>query len=200
MQSHLMHSVPSAIGVAMLVASIAILVIGRRHGLLRSRRTVLPAAYVGIHGLVGIVLAVGRQLALPRGDVGTLAATLDVLGLLLLALVVVDADHVARTIREELARSRERASEYERARLDYERIMRHRLGNPLAIVTGGVETIRSLGDQLDPAVREELLGEVAAAARRLEQLAIDPAPRTIEERGLDGRVRVSAGAPILVGA
>ncbi|MCZ4495818.1 MAG: hypothetical protein JWM25_401, partial [Thermoleophilia bacterium] len=167
---------------AMLLATIAVLVVGARHGSARSARTLLPAAYLALHAAIGGLLIAGRHFALPRGDVHMVAMVLDLVGIVLLLLTIVGMDQAARTVRRDLRRSDLEAAEYDRARRDYESLMRHRIANPLAIVDGGIRTLADHGDRIDAATRALLLADMVAALERLELVETMPSPRTPEER------------------
>jgi signal transduction histidine kinase len=179
----------------MFLAALAVLLLGRRHGRALSARTLLPAAYLGLHALVGGLLFVGHRFALPRGDVHLVTSLLDLVGLVVLVLAIVDMDHVARGVRRDLERSRSEAAEYERARRDYETLMRHRIANPLAVVSGGIGTLADHGERMDPGTRKLLLDEMAAALERLELVETLPSPRSVEERDLDGIARIAPALP-----
>ena len=97
-----------------------------------------------------------------------------------------------RALRFSLDEAAARASEYERALADYRRLARHRLANPLAVVRGGVTTLREL--ELEPAQRDEILRTVEEAALDLERVALDPQPRSPEEGDL--RPRPSRPQPL----
>lgn len=66
------------------------------------------------------------------------------------------------------------AAEYRRALLDYRRLVRHRLANPLTAVTAGVLTLRDLNGELTPERRLEILEAMLETSARLEQAVLDP--------------------------
>lgn len=81
--------------------------------------------------------------------------------------------------------------EYERARSDYARLVRHRLANPLSIIAGAAHAITTpWADEY--AHRVELAGLIEAALARIGDLDVDPSATGIEERGLDARPAVSS--------
>lgn len=82
-----------------------------------------------------------------------------------------------------------RREEYARALVDYHRLARHRLANPLAAIRGSIVTLRDVPD-LDESSREQLLDALETETRRLEAVALDPEIRGPEERGLDPRPNV----------
>jgi len=118
----------------------------------------------------------------------------DALLLLVLVLLLLGLDRTVRALRFSLDEAAARASEYERALADYRRLARHRLANPLAVVRGGVTTLRELELELEPAQRDEILRTIEEAALDLERVALDPQPRGPEERDL--RPRPSRPQPL----
>lgn len=189
MLHQILANAQTIISCLVLLASAAVVRIGHRNGHLRSRTTLLPAAYLALHGAMGLVFAFARGLAIPRDQVHATVAVLDVAGLLLLALTLLDVDHATSAVRDRLLRSREHALEYARARRDYEQLMRHRIANPLTVVEGGVQTLVALGDRLDTPTRGALLAAIADAAARLREVSIDPAQRSAEEHELHASPR-----------
>jgi len=79
-------------------------------------------------------------------------------------------------------RLRLRQQEYERALRDYRSLARHRLANPLTVIRGGLETLRT--QKLSRRQRDELIEVIAQEAARLESVALDPSANGDEERGL----------------
>ena len=108
---------------------------------------------------------------------------------LLLGLTMFDAHQAAKRMRVALRISRATATEYERARRDYEQLMRHRIANPLAVVDGGIDTLLRYGDQIDDSTRRDLLLAMADSTRRLRDFTPDPASRTTEEVNLHATPR-----------
>lgn len=92
----------------------------------------------------------------------------------------------ARVIVRALTDARRRASqgrrEYERALRDYERLMAHRIANPLTVIAGTAQTLRDV--DLPAHERDELLGLIVDAAKRLEATSSRPAVESVEERDL----------------
>jgi signal transduction histidine kinase len=79
--------------------------------------------------------------------------------------------------------ARLRAREYERARRDYGRLIRHRIANPLMTIGGAARTLRvGRGDE---ARREQLLESIIEASDDLEQLSLEPQARSAEESELE---------------
>lgn len=78
------------------------------------------------------------------------------------------------------------AREYRRALHDYERLVRHRLANPLTVISSGLETMDALGDA--PANHEhrtKVLETMRQASNDLQYVSLAPSPLRPEERELD---------------
>jgi signal transduction histidine kinase len=86
-----------------------------------------------------------------------------------------------------------REAEYERALVDYRRLMRHRIANPLAAVRGGIQSLKDLPD-LSNEERTILVDSAQEAVRRLEHVALNPKPLSREEGALEGRPRTERDA------
>jgi signal transduction histidine kinase len=190
MNSLLMY-VPFVGTVALLGAAVAILVVGRRHGRTLSSRTLLPAGYLVLHAAVSGMLFLGQRFRLDRDHVHMLATSLDLIGIVVLGLAIWDMDRMARSVRRDLQQSKREAREYERARLDYEQLMRHRIANPLTVVSGGIATLREYGDNIAPETRALLLDDIAEALERLELVETVTTPVSVEELCLDAVPHVS---------
>lgn len=74
--------------------------------------------------------------------------------------------------------------EYERARRDYRSLMDHRIGNPLAAISGAATTLLSNDIDIPAEQQQELLHVIEAEAQRLARIALTPRTVTAEERGL----------------
>lgn len=114
-----------------------------------------------------------------------LAAPVDVLLLVALALLIVGLDQTARGLRLAEDEALDREDEYARALADYRRLARHRLATPLTVLRSGTAALRSL--DLDSRQRNEVLDELEQASRRLEKVALEPEPLSPEERTLEPR-------------
>jgi signal transduction histidine kinase len=113
----------------------------------------------------------------------------DGLAVLLLTLLIFG---IRRMVRGLLAVENEaamREAEYERALVDYRRLMRHRIANPLTALRGGIQSLRDLPD-LSPEDRAILVESVHEAVQRLEHVALNPSPLGREEASLEGRPRL----------
>ncbi len=113
----------------------------------------------------------------------------DVLILLVVVLLIFGLDKTVTALRAARDEAELRRSEYDRALVDYRRLARHRLANPITAIRGSVTTLRELRD-LDEATRDALLRAVDEEAARLETIALEPEVGSAEERGLDPRPRV----------
>ena len=122
------------------------------------------------------------------GSVLVLAALVNALVVVVLVLLLFWIRRMIRVLRSAVEDAVLRRTEYERALADYRHLMRHRIANPLTAVRGGLQSLRELPD-LSRDERLQLLETVQAAARRLEWIALDPAPRSTEEKQLEARPR-----------
>lgn len=75
------------------------------------------------------------------------------------------------------------AQEYQRALLQYGQIMRHRLANPLTVITVGIDTLIDL--DLDQATRRRLLEAMRDQAAALEEVIFHPQPLDAVEGNLN---------------
>lgn len=116
-----------------------------------------------------------------------LDAATDVLVFLLLAALVFRSRVLARGLISTLVEARLRAEEYERARQDYSRLVQHRLANPLTAISGAASTLQR--NDLDDALRAQLVKTILDGAERIEQLGLGPERQGIEERDLDALPR-----------
>ncbi len=124
---------------------------------------------------------------LPRTQALHLVGSLLELGAAaMLAVVFVHAVRQRRVVPELVARMRRRADEYSRARRDYDRLLRHRIANPLAAVHGIALTLESFPD-LDDERRRQLVSALVDASHELATVSIDPGIVGPEERGLRPR-------------
>jgi signal transduction histidine kinase len=171
--------------VLLCLAAVAVLFVGSRNGHTLSAPTLLPVAYLALHAVIGVMLFVGHRYELDRQHVMALTTTLDLIGIVVLGLAIWDMDRVARSVRHEIAASKAEAAEYDRARRDYEQLMRHRIANPLTVVSGGIATLRAHGEHLDAATRKLLLDDITAALGRLELVETMPTAQSVEEFALD---------------
>src|SRR5581483_3585461 len=93
----------------------------------------------------------------------SLALTSDALLVVVLLLTTAGLGRTVRALHLALDDARIRAEEYERAVVDYRRLARHRLANPLTVVGGGIRTLRLRGRELPPAEADALLASIEEA-------------------------------------
>jgi signal transduction histidine kinase len=138
------------------------------------------------------VLLSADRLAGPRGpfdysyaiDVAT-----DVGMVLCLAIVLTEVPALVSAIKGAVDDARVRQEEYDRALAHYTQLVRHRVMNPLTVISGAAETIRAgLADE--PALRDQLCGAIIDGAGEIERIALEPERRGAEERELDAVPRV----------
>jgi signal transduction histidine kinase len=137
-----------------------------------------------------LVRAADRYYVAFRGDEPLAFSLLvDGLAVLLLTLLIFG---IRRMVRGLLAVENEAAikeAEYERALVDYRRLMRHRIANPLTALRGGIQSLRDLHlSREDQAI---LVDSVLEAVGRLEHVALNPSPLGKEEAALEGRPRLA---------
>jgi signal transduction histidine kinase len=88
----------------------------------------------------------------------------------------------ALELRWDTARRRER--EYERALVDYRRLARHRVANPVTAIVGSARALHDLPD-LDQNTRTKLLDVILSESERLGRVELEPGtPLALEERKL----------------
>lgn len=133
------------------------------------------AAFFVVRGVDRLINAVHD----PAPAVGQLA---DVCVVATLVLLLVGLPRTFAALQSAYDDARQQAEAYARALQDYRRLMRHRLGNPLAALHGGIQTLQEL--DLTPGERRRLLAMLHEQVLRLEQLSLDPQPAAPEERGL----------------
>lgn len=103
----------------------------------------------------------------------------------LLAYLLLFASRTMMMMAERAASADERRREYERALRDYEELVRHRVANPLTVITSGVDLLaakmpEACGDtQLAP-----VLASISAAAQQLRDVSLDPSHLRPEEASL----------------
>lgn len=141
-------------------------------------------------------------LFMPEDSVVHLLRALSIVALawLLLSVVAVvraqRSDHLrAAAAARAATRARNAASsaqsEYDRARTDYQRLVRHRIANPLAALIGGLQTLLELDVPAEQ--RRQLLQSMLAQSRRLEHMMLDPTRLQAEERELRPVPRLDTG-------
>lgn len=179
---------------ALLCCTIAILAVRA----MRRTRSWQPLAgwsfisFITVYALMTVQRA-GLPL-LPRWEgwmvIGT---TMSLVAASLLALVFVQAarrSRVALLVVEEAAHN---AREYERARHDYEQLVRHRIANPLAVVQGIALTLQD-HPELPADTRRSLVASLVAASEELVDVSLEPTQRSLEEHELHAVPRARAHA------
>jgi signal transduction histidine kinase len=115
----------------------------------------------------------------------TLALAIDVLLIAALILLIVGIERTGRGLVLAENEAQYREQEYRRALVDYRRLARHRLANPLSVIRGGLIALKTL--DLSDEERRKLLEAMEAESERLEKVALEPEPAAAEERGLRPR-------------
>ena len=165
-------------GVAQIAIAVAVI-----FELLRLRRglplvALLLIAFFVADGLV----AINRPDAL-LGYSPTLDAVLTLTVVVVLLGLLVSVRRLVRGAMQAVDEANVRASEYERARRDYARLLRHRIANPLTTIGGAARTL--LAKRGDEARREQLLESIIEASESLERISFEPRPRSAEESELE---------------
>jgi signal transduction histidine kinase len=143
-------------------------------------------AFFLLRGVDRVVVPVVGQ------EPAVLDVLVDVLVLLILVLLVFAIKRLVHGLEFALDAAKFREREYRRALLDYRRLARHRIANPLTAIIGSVRALKEL-DVSDEKLRGELLATILGEAERLESISLDPdeALRP-EERGLRPKPRLEA--------
>ena len=81
-----------------------------------------------------------------------------------------------------------RRREYERARRDYQQLVRHRLFNPLTVIRGAAITLQA--GVPDDRTRDALLDAIREAADAIQHTTLEPEQQGGEEQSLDAIPRV----------
>jgi signal transduction histidine kinase len=119
-----------------------------------------------------------------------LSLLVDGLAVLLLTLLIFGIRRMVRGLQAVENEAAIKEAEYERALVDYRRLMRHRIANPLTALRGGIQSLRDLTDLSE----EDRASRVTAgyeAVERLEHVALNPSPLSREEAFLEGRPRLT---------
>ena len=134
-------------------------------------------AFFALRGLMRIYAAFAGEA--PE----TVALPVDALLFVALVLLIAGVERTARGLRLAENEAAYREEEYHRALVDYRRLARHRLANPLTAIRGGVAALKTL--PLDSPEREAILDSIERESMRLERIALDPEPTEPEEQHLD---------------
>ncbi|MCW2972554.1 MAG: hypothetical protein JWN72_827 [Thermoleophilia bacterium] len=96
------------------------------------------------------------------------------------------ADAITRELellQAQATRARRSAERYEGALVQYDRLMRHRIANPLTVICGVATTLRDVIG-VDIEQQRVLLDALVEQTRQLEQVALEPFPLVPSERGV----------------
>ena len=183
---------------ALLSCTVALLAVRamRRAPATMSRRQPLAGwafvSFIAVYALTSVQRA-GYPL-LPRWDGWMVIGTsLSFVAATLLALVFVQAARRSRLAMLVVEEAAHNAREYERARRDYEQLVRHRIANPLAVVQGVALTLRD-HPELPADTRRSLVASLVAASDELVDVSLEPEQRSAEEHGLQAVPRARAQA------
>ncbi len=108
---------------------------------------------------------------------------LDLILLPVLVLIIVASNRMIAGFQAARDEAEYRRDEYERARRDYEQLVRHRLFNPLTVVRGAAMTLKA--GVPDDQVRDSLLDAICDAADAIQNTTLEPERRSGEEHTLD---------------
>jgi signal transduction histidine kinase len=139
---------------------------------------ILLIAFFVADGLV----AINRPDSL-LGSSATLDAVLTIIDMVVLIGLLVFVRRLVRGALQTVEEAKLRAHEYERARRDYARLLRHRIANPLMTIGGAARTLRA--KRGDEAKREQLLESIIEASTSLERISLEPRPKSAEEIDLE---------------
>jgi signal transduction histidine kinase len=135
-------------------------------------------------------LRAGEHLALsvsPSGagsGSGSLSVVVDLCVVTVLAALIVITPRVFVGLEQRWDAAVRREREYERAVVDYRRLARHRVANPLTAILGSARALRDLPD-LDRRTQRQLLEIIVSESQRLQNIDLDPrSALATEERSL----------------
>ena len=117
-----------------------------------------------------------------------LDALLTAIDMVVLVGLLVYVRRLVRGALETVDEANLRAREYERARRDYARLLRHRIANPLMTIGGAARTL--LARRGDETNREQLLESIIEASENLERVSLEPSPESAEEIELEPVPRI----------
>ncbi len=170
-------------GATQIAIAIAVVVelIRLRRGL--PRVAMLLIAFFVVDGLV----AINRPDSL-LGYSSTFDAVMTGVDMVVLVGLLLYVRRLVRGALETVNEANLRAREYERARRDYARLLRHRIANPLMTIGGAARTLRARRG--DEAKREQLLESIISASESLERISLEPRPKSAEEIELEPAPRL----------
>jgi signal transduction histidine kinase len=151
--------------------------------LIRLRRGVPRVAlFLIVFFVVDGLVAINRPDSLLWSS-ATLDAVLTLIDMVVLLGLLFFVQRLVRGALQTVDEAKVRAVEYERARRDYARLVRHRIANPLMTIGGAARTLRARRG--DEAKRDQLLESIIEASEDLEQLSLEPRPNGAEELELE---------------
>ena len=172
-------------GVTQIAIAIVVIfeLIRLRRGL--PRVAILLIAFFVVDGIV----AINRPDHL-LGYSSRLDALLTAVYMVVLLWLLLYVRHLVRGALQTVDDAKLRAREYERARGDYARLLRHRIANPLMTIGGAARTLRA--KRGDEERREQLLESIIEASEHLERISLEPRSNSAEESDLEPAPRVEA--------
>lgn len=145
---------------------------------------------LGVFFLIDALITLNRsEVIWHRSESFIFATGLDVLALLVLVVVFLNARRIAEAAVAIVDMAGYRAREYERARRDYTQVVRHRILNPVTIIRGAAVTLDA-NDSLDAATRHELLRAIIDSSKVIENVSLEPERLGFEEHGLEATPRI----------
>lgn len=173
-----------------LVLLVAIVLIVRRRGLLRTHLAVGLIAFFALR----VLSRLNDSPEVLFQDNPMLELVLDVLSVVVLAYLLTQVARVDRILTAMLDEARFRTQEYDRAKRHYTQVVRHRLLNPVAVVKGSAQTLKAdLG--LEERVRAQICDAIIAMADEIQDISLNPERRDALEHDLDAIPRVEPEVP-----
>lgn len=173
----------------------AIVVLARRHGVLRS-----PVAFgvIAFFALRVLSRLNDSPNVLLRDD-PQLELVLDTASVIVLGFLLSQVGRFASVMRAMFDEASFRADEYERARRHYTQVVRHRVMNPVTVIKGSAQTMRA-GVAMTDETREQICDAIIVMAEQIEHVALGPERRDTLERGLDAIPQVQDRRRMLDGS
>ncbi len=164
----------------------------------RLRRFGLPPVVwaVAAFFLLRTFTRLNQQEGVPPLNNVTLEITLDVLTDLILVYMLLNIGKITRALLATFDEANFRAAEYDRALRHYTQIVRHRMMNPLTVIKGAAQTLKT-GAVRDTTVHSSLCDVILRMADEVEQTTLQPERRDAREHELDAvpNARVHAALP-----
>ena len=134
--------------------------------------------------LVRAVSGLNEQAGVPPYENAQLELVLDVASVAILIYLLANVGKLTRALLATLREADFRAAEYNRAFRDYTQIVRHRVMNPLTVVQGSAQTLKT-GAVSDPEVHTELCDVIIQMAEEIKHTTLEPERRDALERDFD---------------